>query len=159
MEHWDWKQLRGHLWKQFHQCIPGLIPGPGAVCAINFQSKLAFLLHLKLESYHWLSFLSFLYHACCRDANINIQKIGRIQTERGRFLTLQAISMTQNLPERGRLPNLGVKWTKMFKKRRKSKGRVGISAVVGVQLSPIEWACIIHVSNTLLFEFRYSHKA
>ena len=45
----------------------------------------------------------------CRDANINVQKIGRIQTKIREVSKSHATSMAQNLPEIGRLPNLGVK--------------------------------------------------
>ena len=63
----------------------------------------------------------------CRDANIK----GRFKQKIGSFSKLHATSMTQNLPEIGRLPNLDVKMDKMFTKIGSLPNnirRVGISA-------------------------------
>ena len=46
------------------------------------------------------------------DANIDIQKTGRIQTKNTEFSKLHAFPMAQNLPGLGKLPNLGVKMDK-----------------------------------------------
>ena len=45
------------------------------------------------------------------------QKLGGFKQKIGRFSKLHATSMAQNLPEIRKLPNLGVKMDKMFKKR------------------------------------------
>ena len=48
-----------------------------------------------------------------RDANINIHKIGRIQTKNMEVFKITYNLMAQSLPEIGRLPNLGVKMDKI----------------------------------------------
>ena len=70
-----------------------------------------------------------------RDANIKIQKKGRIQTKIGRSSKLHANSMAQTLPEIGRLSNLGIKMDKNVYKNREPPseiGRIGISVLLSI---------------------------
>ena len=67
---------------------------------------------LSIFGYNIKKFKIFLHpipYGRFRDANINIQKIGRIEQKTRRFSKLHATSMAQNLPKIGRLPNYDVK--------------------------------------------------
>ena len=78
-----------------------------------------------------------------RNANINIQKIGRIQTKKRRFSKLHATSMAQSLPEIRRLPNLGVKMDKNV-----YRNREGWHLCTSYQLARNrDWGCQIWVSK------------